>query len=204
MKIMLKMVFFTLLFVVCVFVASANVHTVELVYLPHLNVEGWPERGVVEMPMFVLVLGSLVIGLLLGATGAVFEQARLRIGLRRDRHEHERLEAELSQSREEMKQLAADLGIAHETKRKISNDLSRTNVDKEKLEEDLAYAESEAQRLLGELEQTNAALIAAEEELGQLRGRGGASALPASTAGEGPTEWVSGEEGTDDEGHGHT
>jgi len=195
MRTMLKMVFFTMLFIVCVFVASANVHTVQLVYLPHLDIEGWPERGVVEMPMFVFVLGSLVVGLLLGATGAVVEQARLRVGLRRDHRELERTQQELSQSREEIKQLAADLGAAHETKRKISNDLSRTNIDKERMEQELAEAESEAQRLLAELEQTNEALIAVEEELTQLKGH---TAAPAA-ADQGPMEWESGE---DDDGEG--
>jgi hypothetical protein len=44
----------------------------------------------VELPLFLVVIGSLAAGVLLGGLGAVLEQVRLRTGLRRARKDRDR------------------------------------------------------------------------------------------------------------------
>ncbi|RMF24857.1 MAG: DUF1049 domain-containing protein [Deltaproteobacteria bacterium] len=97
----IRTVVIALLFIAAVFLASANVQEVSLVFLPDLPVAGWPATRSLELPLFVLVLGSLVLGVLIGGFGALFEQARLRRGLRRADKEKKRLAAELAQAAEE-------------------------------------------------------------------------------------------------------
>jgi putative membrane protein len=76
-------VVFAILFVAAVYVASANVQLVEIVYLPATGLTaGWEPRSI-ELPVFLVVLGALVLGALIGGIAALLEQGRLRLALRR-------------------------------------------------------------------------------------------------------------------------
>ena len=95
----LRTLLLCLLFVGAVFISSANVHVVELVYLPGIGVEStWSPRSI-AVPLFVVVLGSLIVGALLGGAGALFEQARLRLGLRQARKAAEKAAGEADEHR---------------------------------------------------------------------------------------------------------
>jgi uncharacterized integral membrane protein len=95
----LRTLLICLLFVAAVFISSANVHVVELVYLPGIGVEStWSPRSI-SIPLFVVVLGALIVGALLGSAGALFEQARLRLGLRQARKSVEKAEGDAEELR---------------------------------------------------------------------------------------------------------
>ena len=112
-----------LLFVAAVFISSANVHLVDLVYLPGIGVEStWSPRSV-AVPLFVVVLGSLIVGALLGGVGALFEQARLRLGLRQARKaadkattEAEELRTGAAKAADEISRLARELELSRARK----------------------------------------------------------------------------------------
>jgi len=112
-----------LLFVAAVFISSANVHLVDLVYLPGIGVEStWSPRSV-AVPLFVVVLGSLIVGALLGGAGALFEQARLRLGLRQARKaaakattESEELRTGAAKAADEISRLARELELSRARK----------------------------------------------------------------------------------------
>lgn len=101
----LRNVILCVLFVVAVFISSANVQLVEIVYLPATGFEsGWRPRTI-QLPLFVIILGALGIGAMLGGAGGLFEQGRLRLALRRARKAEQqaatdRAEAETSAARE--------------------------------------------------------------------------------------------------------
>ena len=104
----LRTVLICLLFVAAVFVSSANVHLVELVYLPAIGIENtWAPRAL-HAPLFVVVLGALVLGALLGGAAALFEQARLRLALRHARKTTDKATAELDDARDARARDAAE------------------------------------------------------------------------------------------------
>jgi len=81
----LRNVLLCVLFVAAVFIASANVQLVEIVYLPSTGLgSGWQPRSV-QLPLFVIVLGALGLGALIGGAAGLFEQGRLRLALRQSR-----------------------------------------------------------------------------------------------------------------------
>lgn len=95
----LRTVFLCLLFVAAVFVSSANVHVVELVYLPAVGIEStWDPRSI-HIPLFVVVLAALILGAVLGGATALYEQARLRLALRQARRAAEKATAETEAAR---------------------------------------------------------------------------------------------------------
>lgn len=92
----LRNVLLCVLFVVAVFVSSANVQLVEIVYLPATGLEsGWQPRSI-QLPLFVIVLGALGIGALLGGAAGLFEQGRLRLALRQARKSEHKAAADLA------------------------------------------------------------------------------------------------------------
>jgi hypothetical protein len=112
----LKTVILCLAFVVAVFLCSANVHVVDLHYIPDIGVPQLGEPRSLGLPLFLLVLGSVALGLLLGGGGALFEQTRLRLELRQakkaaDRCREQALTAdsELGVEREEVARLKAEV-----------------------------------------------------------------------------------------------
>ena len=115
----LRAVVVCLLFVAAVFVASANVHVVEIVYLPAIGIEStWAPRAL-HAPLFVIVLGALLVGALLGGAAALFEQTRLRLGLRQARkaaakaaEDSEAARAEGMRAAEEIARLRRELADA--------------------------------------------------------------------------------------------
>jgi len=115
----LRVVLLCGLFIVGVFISSANVAPVDLVLWPNLGRPvATPVRSV-EVPLFVLVLASVLFGLVLGGATALFEQGRLRWGLRRAEKITKRLKAEASSAeanlmtqREEVERLSLELAAA--------------------------------------------------------------------------------------------
>ena len=96
---LLRIILFSAIFLIAVILASANIHTVNFVYLPDLPlVAGEAGQRSMELPLFLLVLGALMAGILTGAAGALFEQIRLRSALRRVRKERKQLAAELAKA----------------------------------------------------------------------------------------------------------
>jgi putative membrane protein len=85
----LRSVATVLLFIAGVFIASANTQLVTLVYLPAVPALGLPAEFSIGVPLFLLILGTLVAGVLLGGLAAILEQARMRLGLRRARKERD-------------------------------------------------------------------------------------------------------------------
>jgi uncharacterized integral membrane protein len=87
-------------FVAAVYVASANVEPVEIVYLPATGVQGaWAARSV-ELPLFVVVLAALVLGAVIGGLTALYEQGRLRLALRRALRDQRETSAKLTIAQE--------------------------------------------------------------------------------------------------------
>ncbi len=104
---LLRNVFMAVLFLAGVFLASANTGLVELVYMPPLPLEGYGEGGRVQVPLFVLVLGSILAGVLLTGLGLFLEQMRLRITSRSLSRENDQLNREVGTLREQVEQLKA-------------------------------------------------------------------------------------------------
>ena len=78
-----------LLFIAGVFIASANTQLVTVVYLPAVPAFGLPSEFSIGIPLFLLILGALVAGVLLGGLAAILEQTRMRLGLRRARKDRD-------------------------------------------------------------------------------------------------------------------
>jgi len=104
----LRTVFLCLVFVAAVFVSSANVHVVELVYLPALGIEStWDPRSI-HIPLFVVVLAALILGAVLGGATALYEQARLRLALRQARRATAKASGETEEARVAQTRAVAD------------------------------------------------------------------------------------------------
>jgi len=86
----IRSVVMVMLFLVGVFVANANMHTVDVTYLPSAPALGLPVGATITVPLFLVVLVTLAVGVLLGGLVAILEQAQLRLGLRRARKERDR------------------------------------------------------------------------------------------------------------------
>ena len=87
----LKIIAGAFLFVACVFVATANMHSVSLVF-PDVPIRGWPQVGPIEAPLFVVLLTALFLGVLITGLSTLLEQVRLRTIARRARKERDRAE----------------------------------------------------------------------------------------------------------------
>lgn len=98
----LRNVLLCVIFVCAVFISSANVQLVEIVYLPATGLEsGWQPRSI-QLPLFVIVLGALALGALLGGAAGLLEQGRLRLALRHSRKAEHKAAAELASAQETM------------------------------------------------------------------------------------------------------
>ena len=104
----LRTIFFCLLFVAAVFVSSANVHVVDVVYLPAVGIEStWDPRSI-RVPLFVVVLAALILGALLGGATALYEQARLRLALRQARRAADKAASETEEAQALQARAVAD------------------------------------------------------------------------------------------------
>lgn len=130
----IRSILVVLLFLVGVFVANANMHSVDLTYLPSAPALGFTGGATISVPLFLVVLVTLAVGVLLGGLVAILEQAQLRLGLRRARKERDRaveeegkavvlletaneaaagLRAEIAELREELRK-AGEVEVAEE------------------------------------------------------------------------------------------
>jgi len=78
----LRTIFYSVLFLAAVMIATSNSQVVQLVYLPALPFMPRPEGAAVGMPLFAVILGSLLIGVLVGGLGALLENTRARVRVR--------------------------------------------------------------------------------------------------------------------------
>jgi len=97
------------LFVLGVFIATQNADPVTLVLIPDLSIPRWPEARAITLPLFLVVLGALLVGGLLIAVVAAAERVRLQAGLRRARRDIARLETELAGTREKLELTSSEL-----------------------------------------------------------------------------------------------
>lgn len=116
---LLRTFLFAILFLVGVFLASANTASIELVYLPRLPFGPYPEGASVHLPIFLVVLAAVLLGVIVTGLGVFAEQLRLRLGMRSQRREAERLAGELEQQTEDMRNLRAELAEAREEARRL-------------------------------------------------------------------------------------
>jgi hypothetical protein len=87
----LKIILVAFLFIACVLVSTANMHSVQLVF-PDVPIAGWPHFEPIQVPLFFVLLITLFAGVLLAALATLLEQVRLRTIARRARRERERAE----------------------------------------------------------------------------------------------------------------
>src|SRR4029079_10520280 len=73
----LKIIIGAVLFAACVYLATSNMHTVDLVF-PDIPIQGWPQIGRVQAPLFLVILTSLLAGVLFTGLLTLLEQVRLR------------------------------------------------------------------------------------------------------------------------------
>jgi uncharacterized integral membrane protein len=129
----LRNVLLCVIFVFAVFVSSANVQLVEIVYLPATGLaSGWQPRSI-QLPLFVIILGALGLGALLGGIAGLFEQGRLRLALRQSRKAEHKAAADLA---------AAEAAVAgeRETSERLQRDLESARVTAERARRSAAEA----------------------------------------------------------------
>ncbi len=133
----IRMLFVVVLFTACVFFATANMHDVALT-VP--RVPGLPGIGGtgVEAPLFVVVLGALLLGALLMGGATLLEQLRLRAAARKARREAERA----TKARE----------TAQEELARASDELERTRAQAEQLRAELESVRAELEGVRAECE----------------------------------------------------
>lgn len=132
----LRIVLAALLFVACVFLATANMHGVMLV-LPDVPVAGWPQMREVQVPLFVVVLAALVIGVVITGLGTLFEQLRLRGAARRARKECRRAEAARDTAEQERDTLARECQTARAEVAHLQAEAADLRVELDKARTDL-------------------------------------------------------------------
>ena len=79
----IRTLFLIVLFVLGVLVATQNTQAVRFAYLPDASWSPIPGGAAIELPLFLLVLGCVVLGAALAGVGTFVEQVRLRTAARR-------------------------------------------------------------------------------------------------------------------------
>lgn len=97
------------LFIAAVLLASANEAAVKLVYLPELPLAGFERARSVLVPLFLVVLVSLGLGGILGGGLALFQQAALKLRVRRLDKDNARLTNDVAAAREKLGLVTAQL-----------------------------------------------------------------------------------------------
>ena len=161
----LKIIIGAVLFAACVYLATSNMHTVDLVF-PDIPIEGWPQIGRVQAPLFVVILTSLLAGVLFTALLTLLEQVRLRTVARRARKERDRATAALAPTANER-----DAAIAERNAAVAERDALRGDVERARAE--LAQARGEVDGVRDERDALRA-------EVERLRGATEAHATPSS------------------------
>ncbi|MFQ5478223.1 MAG: lipopolysaccharide assembly protein LapA domain-containing protein [Candidatus Binatia bacterium] len=105
-----KTMFYTVVFLFAVFIASFNTATVYLVYLPALPFLARPEGAVLQLPLFVVILGSVLLGVIIGGAGAFIEHLRLRATLRAEQKQNGSLLREVTKVKDELERALARAG----------------------------------------------------------------------------------------------
>jgi uncharacterized membrane protein YciS (DUF1049 family) len=97
------------LFIAAVLLASANEAAVTIVYLPELPLAGFERARSVLVPLFLVVLVSLGLGGILGGGLALFQQAALKLRVRRLDKDNARLTNDVAAAREKLGLVTAQL-----------------------------------------------------------------------------------------------
>ncbi len=91
---LLRTVILGVLFLLGVFLSSANTGSMKIVYLPPMPFGPMPEGASIEVPVFIVILGSILVGVLITGLGVAFEQSKLRWSTRSALKQAKRQEAE--------------------------------------------------------------------------------------------------------------
>jgi uncharacterized integral membrane protein len=116
----LKTVILCLAFVAAVFLCSANVHSVQLHYIPDFGITQLGAPQSLDAPLFLVVLASVALGLVFGGGAALFEQTRVKLELRQAKKAEAKFReqavtgvSELGVEREEVARLNAAISSLH-------------------------------------------------------------------------------------------
>jgi uncharacterized integral membrane protein len=109
---LLSRIILLVLFVVGIFIATHNMQVVEFTYIPGGQYSPLPQGATVELPLFLLVLGALLVGAFLAGFTTAFEHARLRAGLRRQTRIADRAKDEAGIATAEVEDLRRELEAA--------------------------------------------------------------------------------------------
>jgi uncharacterized integral membrane protein len=169
----LKIIAGAFLFVACVFVATANMHSVSLVF-PDVPIRGWPRLGPIEAPLFVVLLTALFLGVLITGLSTLLEQVRLRTIARRARKERDRAE----RSREEAER-ARDVAERERETLRSELDQARAEIAEVRVMVDRAASENAA------VQNELASVRAERDALAHTGAPGGIASAHERTVGEG-------------------
>jgi uncharacterized integral membrane protein len=122
----LKTVILCLAFVAAVFLCSANVHSVQLHYIPDFGITQLGAPQTLEAPLFLVVLASVALGLVFGGGAAIFEQTRVKLELRQAK----KAEAKF---REQAVTGASELGVEREEVARLNAEVLRLNRERDEL-----------------------------------------------------------------------
>ena len=159
----LRILLLAILFVLAVFICSANTNTVPLVLWPSVDMGGMPGEFRIDPPLFIVILGALLVGLLIGGTGAIFQQSRLKFGLRRANKEVGRLLASLAEAEQavENERAAAESERASVESERAAMEQLREEVKQEREERQAAELRAKAAR--DEADAHSAAVVADDD-----------------------------------------
>ncbi len=134
------------LFLLGVFLASANTALVELVYLPALPFAGMDAVGSLRVPVFILVLAAILIGVVATGLGVFFEQSKLRWTTRaalktakQKEKEWAGLRDELALAKQELANTKQELAVSRTETRSARERLTQTEARFAKLREELRH-----------------------------------------------------------------
>ena len=116
---LIRSVVLGVVFLLGVFLASANTGLVDLVYLPALPFAGLGEAASLRVPTFIVVLGSILVGVIGTGLGVFVEQSKLRWATRaavkkarQKEKEWEGLRDELAGAKQELANARQELAVA--------------------------------------------------------------------------------------------
>lgn len=162
------------LFIVAVLLASANETAVELVYLPELPLAGFERARSVLVPLFLVVLVSLGLGGILGGGLALFQQAALKLRVRRLDKDNARLANDVAAAREKLGLVTAQLDESRQEAALLRTELEGPHHP----EGDLETRHEETADASGQGRRSDAAPPAGQEAPGVQSPTGGAGGEP--------------------------
>ena len=100
----IRTVVYAILVIAGIWLASANTADVDFVYLPFIPFTQFDAPRSMAVPIAFLVLSAVVLGVIIAGAGSLFENMRLRAGVRRQTKRNDKLERELDSVRGDLEQ----------------------------------------------------------------------------------------------------